>query len=212
MKVHLNIHLFTSRLGPSQGLCRWLQQRMPGSEMQLIEIGHAATGGIIASTGKGGYSGHNPTEMLAISNRCHHIPLLFGFQFVLTQCHDTDSSAWYHYEKEMVIVQWGEVTGRGHLPQTSGEKKGRKVRKRLKMVRERITDKDTTLSWIVSLIGGLVKLHPIHRGRQHSPCCKRPLNGLTHSTPLVLCIRWLFGSFEFFHRADGQRKQTEMLP
>lgn len=129
MKVHLNIHLFTSRLGPSQGLCRWLQQRMPGSEMQLIEIGHAATGGIIASTDKGGYSGHNPTEMLAISNRCHHIPLHFGFQLVLTQGHDTDSSARYRYEKEMVIVQWGEVTGRGHLPQTSDNNKEEKWEK-----------------------------------------------------------------------------------
>lgn len=107
--------------------------------------------------------------MLVISNRCHHIPLLFGFQLVLTQCHDTDSSARYHYEKEMVIVQWGEVTGRGHLPQTSEEKKGRKDWKRLKMVRERITDKDTTLSWIVSLIGSVALLNCIPSIEEDSP-------------------------------------------
>lgn len=94
---------------------------------------------------------------------------------------------------------------------------GKKRNKRLKKIengegkdyRQRY---DPFLDRFPNRFGGLVKLHPIHRGRQPSPCCKRPLNGLTHSTPLVLCIRCTLGSFEFIHRAYGQRKQTEMLP
>lgn len=54
-------------------------------------------------------------------------------------------------------------------PNQWGKKKGIKDWKRLKMVRERITDKDTTLSWIVSLIGSVALLNCIPSIEEDSP-------------------------------------------